>query len=809
MKNIGLLLLLMLFSISVGFSQSEPASIIGKSLDAEGNPLPLAIVKLLYAADSSLYKGTITDDQGTYELNGLEAGAYFIQIARLGLADFTAPAFELEAGEAKTIEAARLETESQQLEAVVVEGRRPLLVQKPDMTVLNVAGSTMAEGQDAIEILKFAPGVVVDGQDQIRLNNKSGVIVMIDGKRTRTSGQDLAMILKAIPANTIDNIELITNPSAKYDAEGAAGIININLRRDRSLGTKGSVQASIKQAEVNTTVNTSLNLNHRTKNRNLYGALSYNKGGWKEETLLTRAVTDSETEKTFDQRDTRQITWDSPSFRVGADFFLGDQHTAGILASGFWSDGRGGNSGQSQIRNGEGVIDSILFSNNDAPSIRNWVSYNAHYNYQDKLGNRLNFDAGYYAFNLDEDRELRNEINDPAGATISIVGNQYETDAKIEIYSSKVDYSKQLNDKSGLETGLKYSRVDSDNDFKSYMLTNEAYSVDPGQTNRFRYEEHILAAYLNYRAQLGKLTVQLGLRAENADVKGLSTDIFDNRVEVPDTSYLNLFPSAFLNYELHHDHQFRLSYSRRIRRPNYQDINPFEFFLDAYTAERGNPYLRPQFTHSFELSYILMSAASLSLSYSVTDDVFERVTHQEGERIFLTTGNVGTNRNFNINISMPIPVSQWLSIYTWLGPFYAKYEGVLEEGPYSADQWGFNGYLSSTFSFNDWSVELSGNYNSPAQQVLFNNRSSGAFNVAVGKQVMKGSGYVKLGVNDVFETQRWKSSVNFADMDFDMLRTWESRQVRLSFRYNFGNKEVEASRKRRIASEEEQRRIPE
>lgn len=809
MKNNGLLIVLMMLSISYGFSQTESASITGKSLDTEGNPIPLAIVKLLNTADSSLYKGAITDEQGVYELKGLEPGAYFIQIASLGLADFTVPPFELKAGEAKTIETARLKVESQQLEEVVVEGKRPLLVQKPDMTVLNVAGSTMAEGQDAIEILKFAPGVVVDGQDQISLNNKSGVVVMIDGKRTRMSGQDLAMILKSIPANTIDNIELITNPSARYDAEGSAGIININLRRDRSLGTSGTVQASVKRAEVNTTTNTSLNLNHRTENMNLFGALSYNKGGWNERTLLTRVVTDSGNKKVFNQQDTRQITWDSPSFRTGADFFLGDKHTIGVLASGFWSDGEGGNSGQSQITNGEGTIDSILFSNNDAPSMRNWVSFNANYNYQDTLGNGLNFDADYYVFNLDGESELTNEIREPGGNTMSIRGNQYETDSKIEIYSSKLDYSKQLNDKSSLETGVKYSRIDSDNDFKSYILTNETYVIDPGQTNRFRYEENILAAYMNYRTQLGKLTVQFGLRAENSDVKGLSTDIFDNRIEVPDTSYFNLFPSAFLNYEAHYNHQFRLSYSRRIRRPNYQDINPFEFFLDQYTAERGNPYLRPQFTNSFELSYILMRAASVSLSYSVTDDVFERITRQEGEQVFITNENVGTNENFNINISMPIPISQWWSMFTWLGPFYAKYEGVLEEGPYSVDQWGFNGYLNSTFSFNDWSVELSGNYNSPSQQVLFNNRSSGAFNVAVGKQVMKGNGYVKLGVNDIFETQRWKSSVDFANMDFDVLRTWESRQVRLSFSYNFGNNEVKASRKRSTASEVEQSRISE
>jgi outer membrane receptor protein involved in Fe transport len=800
----------MMFSMSYGFSQSESASISGKSLDTEGNPLPLAIVKLQHTADSTLYKGAITDEQGAYELKNLKAGSYFIQITSLGLADFTVPPFELKPGEAKTIEAAILEVESQQLQEVIVESKRPLLVQKPDMTVLNVAGSTIAEGKDAIEMLKFAPGVVVDGQDQISLNNKSGVVVMIDGQRTRMSGQDLAMILKSIPANTIDNIELITNPSAKYDAEGSAGIININLRRDRSLGTNGSVQASVQQAEVNTTVSTSLNLNHRTENMNLYGAMSYHKGGWNEKTQLTRVVTDdSGTQKIFDQQDTRQITWDSPSFRAGADFFLGEKHTVGVLASGFWSDGEGGNSGQSQILNAEGTIDSTLFSNNNAPSMRGWVSFNANYNYQDTLGNELNFDADYYVFNLDGESELRNEIIEPGGRILSTIGNQYETDSRIEIYSSKVDYSKQLNEKSSLETGAKYSRVDSDNDFKSYILTNEIYVIDPGQTNRFRYEENILAAYMNYRTQFGKLTAQVGLRAENSDIKGLSTDIFDNKIEVPDTSYFNLFPSAFLNYEAHYNHQFRLSYSRRISRPNYQDINPFEFFLDQYTAERGNPYLRPQFTNSFELSYIFMRAASLSLSYSVTDDVFERITRQEGEQVFITTENVGTNKNFNINISMPIPIAEWWSMYTWLGPFYAQYEGVLEEGPYSVDQWGFNGYLNSTFSFDDWSLELSGNYNSPSRRVLFNDRSSGAFNVAVGKRVMKGNGYVKLAVNDIFETQRWKSSVNFANMDFDVLRTWESRQVRLSFSYNFGNEEVKASRKRSVASENEQRRIKE
>ncbi|MCB0607326.1 MAG: TonB-dependent receptor [Lewinellaceae bacterium] len=807
MKKLALLFTVLMIAAFHAQGQVAPARLKGEVIDEKAAPVPFAVIKIL-TSDSTLLKGGIAGDDGQFEIDGIKPGAYLLLISSLGFEDLFIPDLTIAAGENKSLGPIRLETRNEQLQEVVVTSRRPLLQQKPDMLVLNVEGSVMAEGNDAMEILKMAPGVVVSSDDQVKLNNNSGVTIMVDGRESKVSGRDLAMVLHSIPANTIKSIEVITNPSARYDAEGTAGIINIRLKKDKNLGTNGSFQARF-QKDINPNWNTSLNLNHRTRNMNLYGALVLSKGKWQETNLIDRTISlPGEEKKTFDQEDVHLDNWTSPNFRLGADFFLGSRHTIGVLASGFWSDNNSENNSQTLIRNAQSVIDSSLNSSNRSPVDQNHNTVNLNYQYLDTMGNEFRMDADYYFYNRDGLSRLRNQLKDPAGNPLSNTGNDYNTDTGIRVFSSKADYIRSFAENAKLEAGVKYSFVDTDNDLLvSIVNDGENPVVDPVQSNLFEYKEQIYAGYLNFSKNVGKFGFQAGLRAENTVVAGVSTGMTGARIERPDTSYLNLFPSAFVTYELNPNNQVRLSFSRRITRPNYQAMNPFEFFLDQFTSQKGNPYLQPQYTNSFDLTYTLMQAANFSLSYARTNNVFEEVTHQEGQKTYITTENVGVNDNFSLNISLPAPIMQWWFVYTWIGPYYSHYSGVLQEGSYTARQWGVNGYMSHNFNLKAWNLELSGFFNSATKRVIFNDRSSGSFNMALGRKVLGGNGYLKAGFNDIFGTQRWKSQVNFGPMDFNVLRTWESQQFMVNFSWNFGNKNVKAERKRDGASQDEQNRI--
>ncbi|MBC8152752.1 MAG: TonB-dependent receptor, partial [Bacteroidetes bacterium] len=400
----------------------------------------------------------------------------------------------------------------------------------------------------------------------------------------------------------------------------------------------------------------------------------------------------------------------------------------------------------------------------------------------------ITLDADYTRFRNGSPSTITNHYF-TAGQPVKQIGNVFDAQTGIAIVTLKGDLTKRWKATgTKLEGGFKRTNVNTDNDLRAFLITESGERpADDGRTNFFDYRELVNAGYASLTNQRGKWTLQAGLRAEQSRVQGQSVDLGRNTITRPDTSYVNLFPSAFVQYRAGETGQVNLNYGRRIQRPNYQDMNPFIYQIDPYTSQRGNPFLRPQYTHNLELSYTYKYATTLRISASRTADFFTDISHQEGVNTYMTVENAGRVDAVNVSVSSPVPITKWWNGYVYAGVTLNRYVAVLTDGPLDARAVAFDAYMQHSFTLpKAIALQISGFYNAPTQQTIFRTRGLGSLNLGVKKKVMKERGDVQLGVDDLLNTMRWSQSVDFQQQDYTLYRKWESRRVKLQLTYRFG-----------------------
>ncbi|MGX5820559.1 TonB-dependent receptor domain-containing protein [Chitinophaga lutea] len=793
-------------------AQAQNGKINGSVTRADRKPAEFATVTLLKAKDSSLVKGAVATLEGTYEFDGVREGKYLVAAVNMGFKKTYSQPFTVNGAPVK-VPAIALQETSRELKEVNVTARRPFIEQKADKMVVNVENSIVAAGGTALEVLQQSPGIQVDKDDNISMRGKNGVIIMIDGKVTNMSPQDVAMLLKNMPSSNIDQIELIANPSAKYDAAGNAGIINIKLKKNSNYGMNGNVSASYTQGKLPKGTG-GLNLNYRNKKVNVYGSYNYSYFGGFEDLKIDRDNKEESGRITFDQHTyiDKKSTYQGAKF--GTDYFINKNHTVGVmvnLGGNNW-DGKGGST--TFIGNGEN-IDSSLHTRSVNSNEWRRQSYNVNYKgVLDTAGRELNVDLDYSRNTEDQHSNLYSAYMDGSGK-IHWRGDTTRSSqpSVINIKTVKVDYVHPLNKTTKLEAGIKLSYVDSDNDSRFDSLKLGAWEYDVNRSNYFIYEENVNAAYLNFSKQFKKIGVQAGLRAEHSNVKGNSITM----KQVNDTSYLNFFPSVFFSYAASKDHQWGLSYSRRLQRPSYDDLNPFEFYLDRYTKAGGNPNLRPQFSSNFELTHTFKSFLNTAIGYSHTKDMLSRVLEPDvdpktGDTTIITYRymNVAKKDNINLNISAPVPVTKWWKTFTNVSVFYNAFETTVKDELIKRASAGFFGNFQNTLTFKKgWSAEVSFWYNSRqiSQEGLFRMNAMYAVNAGVQKQVLNKKGTIRLNVNDLFRTQHFSGDYEVGGRYTSLNTRWDSQQLRASFTYRFGNSNVKEARNRKTGLEDEQSRV--
>lgn len=604
----------------------------------------------------------------------------------------------------------------------------------------------------------------------------------------------------------VDKVEIISNPGSKYDAQGNAGIINIRLKKNKLQGTNGNLSAGYTQ-QVHYRTNAGINLNHRQGKVNLFGSYNYGNNLQHTKGNLNRLVTAANSTKVFDNNTVDIDPYTSHNFRSGVDVYANKKNTFGLLVSGSIGDNPFKTIGSTNIIT-NGITDSSLQTTNANHSNAKRFNYNANYKYEDTIGNQLNIDADYSTFKNTNDQQVTTNFLNKQNQPYSYGANKLYIATNISIYSLKADYTKELKKQQAkIETGIKYNHVITNNDLDASKWNNNKFTPDTGRSNDFNYIETVIAAYASYGKKYKKLEYQLGVRAEQSTIKGVSTNLKNNRITNPDTAYFNIFPTAFLRYTINDKNNVGLSYSRRINRPNYQDLNPFENIIDAYTTEKGNPFLRPSYGNNLELSYTYRDALNVTFGYSHTKDYSQTVTQQIGEQGFAQPQNVGSQNTSYLNISLPIPITEWWYSYTYMSGFYSQFKGRLPDGDVNTGSFGFTWYLNNSFTLGKgYKAQLSSWGNAATKDALFKTRALGSLDLGFSKTIFKEKGNIKLTVIDILNTQRWRQSVAYANQNFSLDRKWESQAIRLQFSWKFGKQSFSA-RERNTASEDANGRI--
>lgn len=814
MRKTVTLLAVFAFVSLCAFAQTT-ANVSGVINDDGGKALAAATVSLLKAKDSSLVKLAVTDKAGHYDFTNLKEGKYLLSITSVGYSKKFSSPFDV-TGTATELPVFSLSPASKDLKGVVVTATKPFIETKIDRTVVNVEASPSSAGATALEVLEKSPGVTVNTDGIVSLRGKSGVVMMVDGKPTYLSAADLANLLKNMPASALDQIEIMTNPSSKYDASGNAGVINIKTKKGKANGFNGSITlgatTSIYQPDKATYFfpksQNSFNFNYKQGKYNFFG--NYNPNYFRGGNTMTfdrKFVENGVNTGSSDQVTRFRFGNNNHSLKLGVDYAADKKNTFGAVVSGFVFNGHPTPLSTQTLKDANGTPTSVIVSKTDNDISFNNFTGNLNWRHVfDSTGKELTADFDYVKYINTSDLLLASDFYNGAYQHTGDLLLKGHLPSNINIYSFKSDLTIPF--KGGrLEAGVKSSYVSNDNevDYKR-QLFDKTWAAD-NRSNHFIYDENINAAYVNANKQLGKWSLQGGLRLENTIAKG-------NQVTNDSTfkrNFTNLFPSVFVSYGINKNNQLTLSYSRRITRPNYQDLNPFTFFLDSLTYRVGNPYLLPQFTHNFELSYAFKSRLIVTANYNNTNDVISQILRQNNEKkiTYITSENVARFQNMGLSITAPIPLAKWWNANFFTNIYRNRYTGVYNSTPLDIAFTSFTANLSNTFQLGKGLTgELSGFYRYKTVDQLAVIEPLYQMSVAASKQIMKGKGTVRLNVRDPFAWMRFSGENKYGDINMRFQNRPDTRQVTATFTWRFGKATQQSQpRRRNSSSQEEQSRV--
>jgi hypothetical protein len=812
MKTITFKIILLLLIFTAAFSsalraqQGQATATVSGSLGDENNkPMGYATVALLKAKDSSVVRGTLSTDAGMYSFDHIAPGSYIIKATVVGYAKSLSQPFELSDKQSFSVPVLKMLPASHSLAAVNITASKPLIEHQVDKTVMNVENSVLAAGNSAMDILERAPGVSVDKDDNISLRGKQGVTVMINDKLTYLSPSQLATLLRGTDGNTIQSIELITNPSAKYDAAGNSGIINIKLKKNKQAGTNGSITAGAGWGRYGQD-NETLNLNHKEGDLNVFGTFSHNDVERFQDINLMRVI-DSVGHNTYFNQATYMPQSDhNNSYRFGADYDLSSKNTIGFIVSGYFNGENDYNNTQTYIGQSFTEVDSSLHTGSTIHQTYHDIAFNLNDTYKiDTAGQELTADLDLSNFRNNSVAGYTTDFFLADGAIQqpqAFLGNI--TPSEIDIRTAKVDYVKPFSKSFKFESGLKFSDVKTDNTLLQTESTTSPYI----NNNQFDYDEKVDAAYLNFKKDFKGYSVQAGLRAEYTSSSAVGDSA--NVVQSIPRHYLDLFPTLFIDHTINDKNEINFSYGRRIDRPEYDNLNPFVYHLDPYTYQKGNPYLQPQYTNNFELSYTYNKNITLTLGYSRTDDVITQIpgTDPTTKVSFVTEENLQTQNAYNINLFAPYTITKWWEGNVNLTGFYLGFiSNGLEGANLNAGQAAWQGRITETFTpLKGYKFELTSNYQSSLVYGLFNVKPQYSTDAGVSHSFAEKKANIKFSVSDIFNQRTNNVTSNYADNDLIINQRRQSRVARITLTYNFGSNKFQA-REHQSGADEEKNRV--
>ncbi|HEY4290521.1 MAG TPA: outer membrane beta-barrel protein [Puia sp.] len=703
------------------------------------------------------------------------------------------------------IDTTRQQSLNTTLQKVTVTGRKPLIERKQGKTIVNVEASVTNTGSTVLEVLEKSPGVTVDRNGGLTLNGKPGVLVMIDDKPTYLSGDDLNNLLSSMSSTQVSQIELISNPTAKYDASGNAGIINIKTKKNKNNGFNGSFTTSYGQG-VYPKSNNSLVLNYRVGRINTF--LNYNINA-------VKYLTDLYAYRKYydDNKDLTAILQQPAYFRgtvfnntlkTGIDYSLTPKTTIGLVLTGTSIRRTGNNTGTANWLQPGGSLDSsILTTSTPENKFKNGaVNVNGRHALSKTADVSADFD--YLHYHMEGKQGFDNQLLAPGGYNEIYRSNIPTT---ITILSGKLDYTLRITENASFQAGVKSSSSHTDNAATYQDLDNQQWVEDNSKSNHFVYRENIRAAYASFEGKQGKLTFQGGLRYEHTSYTARQFGNIQQNDSSVARNYGSFFPSGYLTYKADSLNSFTLTAGRRIDRPAFQSLNPFYYIINKYTYETGNPYLFPQYSWNFELSHQYNNFLTTGVSYSSISNYFSQIFLSDTSKtiLYYTQGNVGRVYNLGVSATVSLAPLKWWS-FDFTAVFNHKQLRGFNGNSYTSEISQLNLNLSNRFFFGKgYTGELSGFYTTRArndiQELLY---PAGQMSAGLSKGLFNKKGTLKLSYRDILYTGAMEGLTSFPDATEYFKLKRDSRVLTLSFTYRFG-KSYKVTKHQDGASEEKER----
>lgn len=806
MRASFLIVVFLISLVSPALAQN-PGKILGRITGAGEKALELrgATILLLRGKDSATLKTTLAGQDGAFVFDDLAAGNYLVAVTAVGHQKaFTGPVRISAENPTLTLPAIQLLTVAKSMAGVTVTAQKPLIEQKVDRTVMNVDVAVTNVGTTALEVLEKAPGITVDKDGNISLKGKEGVLVLIDGRPTQLSGADLANMLRSMSSNQMDQVEIMTNPPAKYDAAGNAGIINIKTKKKVTTGYNGSFTLNYTQGQYAKT-SEGVNFSIREGKVALFTNLNHNYRKNFEVLAIQRRLrhpSSGAIQNYFEQEGKRMIDGDSYSAKVGLDFFVSKKTTLGVVFNGYHSPSAALNRNVTNISTSAKELQSVTQATVENAST--WQNFSTNLNFRRSLNNtgrELTADLDYIVYDSRTEQFMINAYYDAAGDPFQKADSlQGLLPQNIAIYSGRLDYIHPLKKDVRFEAGVKSTVVRTDNNVSYDSIQYGNIVHDYGRSNHFVYEEAINAAYANLNTPLSKkLSAQLGLRLEHTISQGnqLTTGEKFNR------DYAQLFPTAYLQYKASEKHNLVVNYGRRLRRPNYESLNPFIRFIDRYTYSMGNPDLKPQFSHNIELSHTYKNFLTTTLNYTAANNLIQGVIEQRGEAAYAKQANIASMRQYGISVNANKALTKWWTFNMYANLFNNHFSGIVNSDAisFSATTFSLNGSQQFKLS-KTGSAEISGAYRTPGVQGVIQMRSRSTVSAGYSQQVLKNKGTLRLTVRDIFYQQKGRAFTRYGNVDANFQERGDSRVVTLGFTYRFSKGKVNGPRKRQGSDEE-------
>ncbi|QNK61008.1 TonB-dependent receptor [Pedobacter sp. PAMC26386] len=769
---------------------------------------PVDGATILLRNDQEVISQTVSNLNGTFSMTA-SPGKYRLIVTCLGSLSYKSEVIDFFAD--KDLGSIPIKTANIDLREVLVKGtRKKTLIQvEGRKLVYNIENSVTAQGSNVLEALKKTPGVMVSQDNVISLNGVNGTLVMINGRQTYLQASELGQLLKSMSASDIKSIEIIKNPSAEYDAAGSGGIINLVLQKLEGDGFNGSINNGVAYGRT-LKQNTNLNLNLRSGKLNLFGGYNHNFGSFAmdyDNNRITNGKIYLNPNSDIDKRYRMGAT-------LGADYNIDTTQTIGIVFNGSLFNGPGTIIPVTNIYDQEsGKLLQVLKSQSSYyHQLANRYNSNVNYRYKDGSGHTLSLDADYGFFDSKSKNLNTNTFYSPEGEFQSANNFRVVNSKDIKLYAFKADYGLKLG-RGQINIGAKYSSVSANNIFNQYKVIGDADVLDGDVSNTFAYKEQIAAGYLKYEGAISsKLSFDAGLRAENTSSDGLLLPLPGSSQE-PVTikrNYLNLFPTASLTYKTEKSGTYNLSFSRRIDRPAYNDLNPFLSPVDELSYWKGNPFLQPQYANSIALQYSYKNTIA-SFGYIHTTDLTGGVSEvADGNRIIMVPLNIGSQNNYNLNVTQQVKVNNWWNMsVTLIGYYLENKVGTVQYGYYNPTR--LAGALSTQQTFKlpyQIAGEIAGVFNSKSLSGLNTYvRSSSQIDLGLQKNVMGDKGTLRLAVTDIYNGNRYNTDSKLNGLILHTTYRGEYRQVKLNFTYRFGNSKVKAKDSRESGLQNENQRL--